>query len=206
MTRDRYIPCLHWCLVCTASAGRPRCRCLPCWNIRNSSERFGRGDCCRLYVRQYCMSYLHLRDRARIPLPARAPVSQPSFPVFSVSSLDPSLFFIVRQAPIPAVCATPPTDSIPNQQVELNDALRRLGVTFNVSVEEGETQKAAGESATGPEGGFHSSPAAAAASRKMATLPSPARPRQTATSVVSQKSVGLDRSSSFTTPVGFRVS
>eukprot|EP00752_Nemacystus_decipiens_P009211 g8227.t1 len=129
---------------------------------------------------------------------------------------------LVLLAPIPAVCATPPTDSAPTQQVELNAALRRLGVTFNVSVDKGETPNAADEStpavggkaqvrAEGGEavspGGFFSSPASAAARRKIATSPSPVRPRPMA-SVKSLKGIGPDGGSrdSLTTPVGLRVS
>eukprot|EP00903_Cladosiphon_okamuranus_P011765 g11059.t1 len=126
---------------------------------------------------------------------------------------------LVLLAPIPAVCATPPTDATPNQQVELNDALRRLGVTFNVSVDKSEAPKASDEStcadtnkrraeddkAISSAGGFCTSPAAATASRKVAALPLPVRSSPTA-SVKSQQRVGLDTSSSLTPPVGFSIS
>ncbi|CAM9360545.1 unnamed protein product, partial [Ectocarpus sp. 8 AP-2014] len=46
---------------------------------------------------------------------------------------------LVKLAPLPAVCPTPPLmDANANQEVDLNDALRRLGVTFNVSVKGGD--------------------------------------------------------------------
>ncbi|CAM9173221.1 unnamed protein product [Ectocarpus sp. 4 AP-2014] len=46
---------------------------------------------------------------------------------------------LVKLAPLPAVCPTPPLMAAnANQEVDLNDALRRLGVTFNVSVKGGD--------------------------------------------------------------------
>lgn len=219
------IPCVLigvW-YTCWGVFVRLRCLCLPFFRDCFISPGRLAGDAA-VHTRMYSSSpsvCLHRRARS-----CTHPMSLVATPLNSVSNL-PSPFCCVplfsrsflpssRQAPIPAVCATPPTDSVPKQQVELNDALRRLGVTFNVSVDKGETPKAADES-TGPAngneavsspGGFVSSPAAAAASRKMAMLPSPGRPSMpTASSVKSQQGgAGHGRSSSLTTPIGFRVS
>lgn len=94
-------------------------------------------------------------------------------------------------------------------------------MAFNVSVDKGETPKASDDEGTGEKdggktksrvdgdkavsaGGFCSSPAAAAANRKIAASPSPIRPRSA--SAKSQHRIGLEGSNSLTTPVGFCVS
>lgn len=57
-----------------------------------------------------------------------------------VSSTCPCIRLVfAEQAPLPAVCPTPPLmDANANQEVDLNDALRQIGVTFNVSVKGGD--------------------------------------------------------------------
>lgn len=130
------------------------------------------------------------------------------------------------QAPIPAVCATPPSNSTLDEQMALNNALRRLGVAFNVSVDRRETSRASDESSGARDGGtkcradgvdkavspggFGPSPVAAAAvaaaARKRSTLPAPVRPATTTSVKSQQQRVGLDKGNSLTTPVGLGVS
>ncbi|CAM9330228.1 unnamed protein product [Ectocarpus fasciculatus] len=136
---------------------------------------------------------------------------------------------LVKLAPLPAVCPTPPLMDAnadqANREVDLNDALRRLGVTFNVSVkgadgvptrrksldEMGAGGGNGGESKCRAEGdcdhddvarGFSPSAAAAAANRKVLESSSSEKMQQKQ----QRQHVGFENTASLTAQIDVCVS